>query len=98
MRLPRVSIKAEALSIAYSRLFTSVVVAILQHQRDAEYVRHFVYRQIGPNLWTTLVLHSNVDLAALLCRACWWGRPFSYRFVLPLDVPYNHPLQLIGPH
>ena len=56
MRLPR---QHQSLSVKH-RLFTaitSVVVAILQHASGMlNMCRHFVYRQIGPNLWTATVL------------------------------------------
>ena len=45
-------------------LSLSIVVAVRQHQQNAEYVSHFVRQQIGPNTWTAPVVHSTVNVAA----------------------------------
>jgi hypothetical protein len=45
-------------------LATTIVAAVEKHQRDAEYVAHFVRQQIGPNTWTAPVLQQSVNLAA----------------------------------
>jgi hypothetical protein len=42
----------------------AIIVAVRQHERDAEYVRNFVREQAGPNTWTAPVLHVNYNLAA----------------------------------
>jgi hypothetical protein len=49
-----------ALYFAYN-LTTSIIVAVRQHEQDAEYVRQFVQKQIGPHTWTAPVLYSNVN-------------------------------------
>lgn len=57
-----------ALYFAYS-LTVSIFVAVRQHEQDAEYVRQFVRKQIGPNTWTAPVLHNSVNLAAPFTQA-----------------------------
>ncbi len=57
-----------ALYFAYN-LTIAVVAAVRQHEQDAEYVRNFVARQVGPNTWTAPVLHSSVNLAAPFTQA-----------------------------
>jgi hypothetical protein len=52
-----------ALYFAFN-LVTSVIGAVRQHQREAEYLRSFVRQQIGPNAWTAPVLHHSYNLAA----------------------------------
>lgn len=57
-----------ALYFAYN-LTIALMVAVRQHQQDAEYVRNFVSRQIGPNTWTVPVLQTSVNLADLFTQA-----------------------------
>ena len=52
-----------AIYFAYN-LTIAIVVAVKQRQQDAEYVSHFVQKQIGPNTWTVPVLHQSYNLAA----------------------------------
>jgi hypothetical protein len=57
-----------AIYFAYN-LSLAIIAAIHQHREDAEYVRNFVRRQVGPNTWTAPVLHSSVNLAAPFTQA-----------------------------
>ncbi len=53
-----------ALYFAYN-LTVAVIAAVRQHEQDAEYLRNFVSKQVGPNTWTAPVLHgSSLNLAA----------------------------------
>ena len=57
-----------AVYFAYN-LATAIVVAVQKHERDAEYVAHFVRQQIGPNAWTAPVLQQSVNVAAPFTQA-----------------------------
>lgn len=57
-----------AVYFAYN-LTLAILAAVRQHEQDAQYVRNFVSRQVGPNTWTAPVLHSSVNLAALFTQA-----------------------------
>jgi hypothetical protein len=57
-----------AVYFAYN-LTLAIVAAVRQHGQEAEYVRSFVPRQVGPNTSTAPVLHSSVNLAAPFTQA-----------------------------
>jgi hypothetical protein len=52
-----------ALYFAYT-LSISIIVALKHREQDAQYLSHFVRKQIGPNTWTAPVLYRSYDLAA----------------------------------
>jgi hypothetical protein len=57
-----------AVYFAYN-LTIAVIATVRQHRQDAEYIRQFVSRQVGPGSWTVPVLHSSVNLAAPFTQA-----------------------------